>query len=139
MTEFEMSVWNIEGVTAFELNKLPDWFGERLDYISGAFENGRLTDEELIDQYVRSLFAKTYQFGAWGCATFGDEQVVVLEQFDLDGVFEEIRHLIALMEFGFEVAEFDGNDGWVTFLTEKRRFIRRKPATEAMPLVGALS
>jgi hypothetical protein len=139
VTDFEMNVWEIRGVTNYRPERLPKWFASRCAFEFGELVGRNPTDAELIEDYVRPEFTELSKLRNWGCACVNGGAVAIFEYVGIeDGEWYELAHFAEFLRCGYEVVEpnvwYDG--GWTTYFTEKRRYARRTSGMEATLLAS---
>lgn len=127
MTEFEMSVHEIEGLTAFSLWTLPEWFSERLNEMFVSRKKGPLSDADFVDEFIRDEW-----LDHWGLATIYGKDVFIFEYYD-DDMFElyEPARIAEMLFCGLVMVETSRHyqGGTIACFTEHRALIPRRKAT----------
>jgi hypothetical protein len=124
MTEFEESVHEIEGLTAFSLWTLPEWLSMRLDYMFVSRKEGPLSDADFVDEFIRGEW-----LDYWGTATIDGKEVWVFEYCDED-IFElyEPAYLAEMLFCGLVMVEPSRSyrGGIIACFTEHRATMPRQ-------------
>jgi hypothetical protein len=116
---FDESVLDIVGLTAYTRRTLPLWLRERLLRYWDSQGDAGLPDEELVAKYVAPW--GTPWLMAWGRALLDEKEVLVCES---DGLFEPMT-LADALECGLQSIDPAVEYGNYTFCLVKTRIQRR--------------
>lgn len=105
---FAKAVWSIEGVTAYEPRRLPEWVRVRAGDVD--------RDAELFSARFGHL-----DVWCWGCAVIDGEDVLILDAGETDWFFDHYG-VAAGHEYGLTFVEPGRGTGWLMYYTEQRKY-----------------
>lgn len=126
MNEFEKSIRDIEGLTAFKQWSLPEWLPKRIDAMFASRKEGPLSDADFVDEFIRGEW-----LGNWGMATINGKDVFIFEYSEEDTIeLYEPARIAEKLHCGLVVVEPSWPFLEVTIVgfTEHLAFIRRRKA-----------
>lgn len=126
MVEFSESVRDIEGLTSFQLGKVPEWLADCLnETLVGHPENSSGTD-------LVAFHLNREWLGDWGTATINGNEVFMSEYLAIDAwaLFEPAQ-LAETLYYGLNVVEDSRSCNGVTAVFSEERVLipRRNTAT----------